>query len=46
MWQRVRDGTDTSNFDAYPADADAKTNRQYERFIDAKYEETWQREFA
>lgn len=42
---KVRDPTDTSNFDKYPPDAEAKTNRKYEKFLDDKYDETWQREF-
>ena len=43
---KVRDPHDTSNFDKYPPDAEAKNTRKYERYIDAKYEETWEREFA
>ena len=43
---RVKDVYDTSNFDQYPADAEAKSNRKYDRHIDAKYDEVWEREFA
>ena len=37
---------DTSNFDDYPPDAEAKTNRKYERYLDPKYDALWDREFG
>ena len=43
---RVRDPYDTSHFDKYPPDAEAKAGRKYERYLDAKYDEVWEREFA
>ena len=43
---RVKDIYDTSNFDHYPGDPEAKTNRKYERCLDAKYDAVWEREFA
>ena len=40
---RISDPTDTSNFDSYPAPSSGK---KYDRYIDAKYEETWNKEFS
>lgn len=43
---RVRGLDDTSNFDSYPADTEANNARQYERYLDPKYDELWEREFG
>ena len=43
---KVTSAGDTSNFDTYPADADAKTNRKYDKMLDSKHDELWQREFG
>ena len=43
---RVRDAYDTSHFDAYPPDADARSNRQYARYLDPKYDDKWESEFG
>ena len=39
---------DVSNFDSYPAPEklEAENDAKYERFMDAKYDELWEREFA
>ena len=39
----LKDPTDTSNFDSYPEPSGGK---KFDKYIDAKYEETWEREFA
>ena len=39
----LKDPTDTSNFDSYPPPASGK---KYDKYLDAKYDELWEREFG
>jgi len=40
---KLSDPTDTSNFDSYPEPA---PNKKYEKYLDAKYDEMWEKEFG
>lgn len=43
---KVSDPTDTSNFDDYGTPEAAANAKRYERYIDAKYDEQWTKEFG
>lgn len=43
---RLKSAKDTSNFDSYPADAEASAARKYERHLDSKYDAVWDKEFG
>ena len=43
---RLKDPTDTSNFDNYPVSTLTANDRKYEKYLDKKYDDVWAKEFA